>query len=164
MSDINLDSKAVQNELVITRIFDAPKELVWKAWTDSEHLMQWWGPKDFTSHFCKTDLRIGGKFHFCMKSSDGFEIWSTGVYKEVIHFDKLVFTNCFADEKGNIVPATHYGMPDNIPLEMQVTIILEDHKGKTKMTMIHKGLPSSETGGANIGWNESFDKLVSSLI
>lgn len=100
---------------------------------------------------------------FCMKSkTDGMEIWSTGVYKEIVPYKKLVFTDCFADEKGNVVPSTHYGM-EGIPLEMLITVTLEDYEGKTKMTLVHSGLPEDHSQDANIGWNESLDKLEVSL-
>lgn len=65
------DAKTEARELVITRIFAAPRKLVWKAWTNPEHLMRWWGPKDFTSPACKIDLRVGGKYLFCMRSKEG---------------------------------------------------------------------------------------------
>ena len=154
---------ATEKELVITRIFDAPRELVWKAWTDPEHLMRWWGPKDFTSPSCKMDFRVGGKFIFCMRSKNGNNIWSTGIYKEIIPYERIIFTDCFADEKGNVVPATHYGMSGDIPLEMKITITFEEYEGKTKMTVKHAGLPAGEFEGANIGWNESLDKLADTL-
>ncbi|HUI73255.1 MAG TPA: SRPBCC domain-containing protein, partial [Spirochaetia bacterium] len=70
--------------LVITRIFDAPRELVWKAWTDPRFVMQWWGPKGFTSPSCKIDLRVGGRYLFCMRAPDGQEFWSGGEYVEII--------------------------------------------------------------------------------
>jgi uncharacterized protein YndB with AHSA1/START domain len=107
---------------------------------------------------------VGGKYLFCMRSSDGKDIWSTGVYREIVPLERIVCTDCFADEHGNVVPATHYGMTDDIPLEMLVTITLEDQGGKTKMTLKHAGLPAGEhTKRANQGWNESFDKLAESL-
>ncbi|MBU2491103.1 MAG: SRPBCC domain-containing protein [Bacteroidetes bacterium] len=163
MSDINSGSSKNQNGLTITRIFDAPKELVWKAWTDPEHIKQWWGPKDYNSPSCSADFRIGGKMHFCMKSKiDGMEIWSTGVYKEIIPFEKIVMTDCFADEKGNVVPSTYYKM-EGIPLEMLITVTFENYEGKTKMTLVHSGLPEDHSKDANIGWNESLDKLEASL-
>lgn len=60
-------NESAGRDIVITRVFDAPRELVWKAWTDPEHLMRWWGPKEFTSPACKVDLRVGGKYVFCMR-------------------------------------------------------------------------------------------------
>jgi uncharacterized protein YndB with AHSA1/START domain len=111
----NLAKKIVEQELVITRVFDAPRELLWKAWTDPERLMRWWGPKHFTSPFCEIDLRVGGKYLNCMRSPEGQDFWSTGVYKEIVPMQRLVCTDCFADEKGNVVPASHYGLTGTGP-------------------------------------------------
>ena len=157
-------STKTQTELVITRIFDAPRTLIWKAWTNPEYIMRWWGPKHFTSPACKVDLRVGGKYLFCMKSKEGREFWSTGTYKEIIPLEKMVFTDSFADSKGNIVPATYYGMEKDFPMEMEVKITFEDIDGRTKMTMHHAGFPAGQMSEmAEIGWKQSFDKLADSL-
>ena len=156
--------RSARSELVITRTFDVPRELLWKAWTDPEHFKRWWGPKDYSCPFCEMDLRVGGRYLNCMRSPEGQEYWSTGVYREIIPMERIVFTDCFADEKGNIVPATHYGLSPDFPLEMLVSVTFEDQDGRTKMTLKHIGLPTgSEDDGAQQGWNESFDKLVKSL-
>jgi uncharacterized protein YndB with AHSA1/START domain len=161
-----------ENELVITRIFDAPVELVWKMWTDPEQYKKWWGPRGFTIPFCKIDFRVGGRFLYCMKATQEIEgpdvwkkgIWNTGVYKEIVPLEKIVCTDSFADDKGNVVPATYYGMSKEFPLEMLVTVKFEEHNGKTEMTLRHKGIPSgTDSQEANQGWNESFDKLAESL-
>jgi len=155
---------ASDREILITRIVDAPRELVWKAWTEPEHFMRWWGPKDFTSPFCKIDLRVGGAYLNCMRSPGGQDYWTTGIYLEIVEPDRIVYTDSFADEEGNVVPATHYGLGADFPLESQVTVVLEELDGKTKMTMKHIGLPSGETyENTAAGWNESFDKLARSL-
>jgi uncharacterized protein YndB with AHSA1/START domain len=160
----NAPSASTQQEVVITRVFDAPRELVWKAWTEPDQVMRWWGPKGFISPACEIDFRVGGKFLNCMRSSEGQDIWSTGVYREIVPLERIVCTDSFADEKGEVVPATHYGMPDDIPLEMLVTVIFEDVGGNTRMTLRHEGLPAGEmSDGANAGWNESFDKLAEAL-
>ena len=156
-----------EEALVITRVFDAPRELVWKAWTEPEHMMRWWGPRAFTCPHCEIDFRVGGKILASMQSpefNEGRPIWSTGVYREIVPLERIVMTDSFADEKGNVVPATHYGMGEDIPLEMLVTVTLEDLGGKTRMTMRHEGLPAGEMkDGANQGWSESFDKLAEYL-
>lgn len=152
------------NELVITRIFDAPRRLVWRVWTDPEHVKRWWGPKGFTSPVCKIDFRVGGAYLYCMRSPEGKDYWSTGVYREIVEPERIVASDSFADEKGTVVPASHYGMPGDFPLECQVTATFEEHQGKTRFTLRHAGLPSgtqSEMAGA--GWNESFDKLAAHL-
>lgn len=156
---------AGKNELVITRVFDAPVQLVWRAWTDPEHLMKWWGPKEFTSPVCRIDLRVGGKYLFCMKQkSDGKEYWTTGVFKEIIPHKKLVYTDSFSDENGNVVPGSYYGMGEDFPAEMDVVITLEELDGKTRMTLRHIGMPGGDMDKmAGAGWNQSFDKLADSL-
>lgn len=157
--------RSARRELVITRVFDAPPELVWKAWTEPEHFQRWWGPKDYTCPFCEMDFRVGGKYLNCMRSPEGQEYWSTGVYREIVPMERIVFTDCFADEQGNVVPATHYGMSSDFPLEMLVSVTLEDQDGRTKMTLKHSGLPATPEGqGAQQGWNESFDKLAKSIV
>ena len=150
-------------ELVIERVFDAPLERVWEAWTDPEQMKKWWGPKDFTAPTVEIDLKEGGKYLNCMRSPDGHEFWSTGVYREIVPMERLVITDSFADEQGNVVPGAHYGMPD-VPLETEVTVTFEDQEGKTKMTLRHAGMPVGEHGSqAQSGWNESLDKLAASL-
>lgn len=157
-------TEPAEQGLLITRIFDAPRELVWKAWTEPEPMMRWWGPKGFTSPACNIDLRVGGVYLYCMRSPEGRDYWSTGVYREIVEPERIVCTDSFADEKGNVVPATHYGMPDDIPLEMLVTVTFEDLDGKTRMTLRHEGLPTGEmSDGAQQGWSESFDKLAEAL-
>jgi uncharacterized protein YndB with AHSA1/START domain len=151
-------------ELLITRILDAPRESVWKAWTDPDLMKRWWGPKGFTSPYCKIDLRIGGKFLYCMQSPEDKDYWSTGIYREIIAQERIVFSNSFADEKGNVVPATQYGMSSDFPLEMLVTVTFEEIEGKTKLTLSHVGIPSgADRDGANVGWNQSLDKLAEGL-
>ncbi len=152
------------NELVIVRVFDAPRERVWKAWADPEQVTKWWGPKEFTAPFCKIDLRVGGKFLYCMRSPDGKDYWGTGVYREIVPMERIVCTDSFADEKGNVVPATHYGMSSDFPLEMLVTVTFEDIGGKTRLTLKHVGNPAgAERDGAEQGWSQSFDKLAEAL-
>jgi len=154
-------------ELVITRVFDAPRELVWKAWTEPEHLMRWWGPKGFTAPAVEIDFRVGGKVLAAMQSTEfneGRPIWSTGVYREIVPFERIVCTDSFADEHGNVVPATYYGMEADMPLEMLITVTFENLGGKTRMTLRHEGIPAGpEREGANQGWSESFDKLAEYL-
>jgi uncharacterized protein YndB with AHSA1/START domain len=157
-------SEPAGKDLIITRLFDAPRELVWKAWTEPESMMRWWGPKGFTAPVCKIDLRVGGAYLNCMRSPEGQDYWSAGVYREIMPPERLVCTDSFADEQGNVVPATHYGMGDDVPLEMLVTVTLEDVGGKTKMTLVHAGLPAGDMReGAGTGWSESFDKLEQAL-
>lgn len=157
-------NKQAERELVITRVFDAPRELVWKAWTDPDYFKRWWGPKNFTSPVSKIDLRVGGRYLYCMRSPEGQDYWGTGIYREIVPLERLVLTDSFADEKGNVVPASHYGMTGDWPLELLVTVLFEETGGKTKMTLRHIGIPSGKmSDDTQAGWNESFDKLAESL-
>jgi uncharacterized protein YndB with AHSA1/START domain len=153
------------NELVIQRVFDAPRELVWKAWTEPEHLRRWWGPKGYAAPVARMDLRVGGKYLLCMRSPEGQDFYSTGVYQKIDPPNELVFTDSFADADGNVVSADYYGMGADFPRELLVQITFEDLDGKTRMTLRHRPLPAgaiAEQTGA--GWNESFDKLEKSLV
>ena len=94
----------VKEDLVVKRIIDAPLELVWKAWTEPEHVMKWWGPKHYTSPSCKIDLREGGKYVFCMRAPEdqgGQEHYTAGVYKKIIPMEYLEFTQGLSDKDGN---------------------------------------------------------------
>jgi uncharacterized protein YndB with AHSA1/START domain len=162
-SDSSLGGSS-ERELVVTRTFGARRELVWKAWTEPEYLMRWWGPKNFTSPVCQVDFRVGGVYLFCMRSPEGQDFWSTGVYREIIEPERIAYTHSFADEKGNPVPASHYQMPGDWPAETLTTVIFEEDQGKTKLTLRHTGIPSGVMSEmARAGWNESLDKLAESL-
>ena len=164
MSKSSDKSEATDNEIVITRIFDAPRELVWRAWTEPEHLMRWWGPENFTAPACRIDLRLGGTYLFCMRSPEGKDYWTTGVYREIVPFERLVWTDSFSDSAGNVVPASEYGMPEGWPSQMLVTVTFEEYEGKTKLTMRQTGIPTGPMiEMTTAGWNQSFDKLAASL-
>ena len=157
-------TKPAERVLVITRVFDAPRSLVFKAWTDPEHVGRWWGPKGFTTPFCKIDLRPGGAFHYCMRSPEGRGFWGKGIYREIVEPERIVFTDFFADEEGNPVPATHYGMSPDWPAEMLVTVTFADHEGKTKLTLQHAGIPSGAEGDScEAGWTQSLERLAEHL-
>lgn len=163
-------TKANQNknikELTITRVFDAPRELVWKAWTEPERVKRWWGPKGFTSPVIKIDLRVGGEYLSCMRSPEGQDFWGKGIFREIAPPERLVMTDSFADKEGNTVPASYYGMSGDWPLEMLVTVMFKEQEGKTLLTLKHSGIEGiSDTDRDNMeqGWSQSFDKLAEYL-
>lgn len=153
---------------VISRVFDAPKEKVWKAWTEAEQIKKWWGPKDFTAPEIKIDLRPGGKYVYCMRGPAGTEfdtdMYSGGVIKEVVPEEKIVLTDSFTDKDGNKVPPADYGM-EGMPDEMEVTVTFEDAgEGKTKLTIAYAAsIPEQYSDDMLTGWNQSLDKLAESL-
>ena len=92
--------------MVLTRRFAAPKASVWRAWTDADEVMRWWGPDGFTSPMCRMDFREGGTTLVSMRSEQGFEIYNTWTYRSIEPMDRIEFINGFADEHGNrVVPA-----------------------------------------------------------
>jgi uncharacterized protein YndB with AHSA1/START domain len=117
---------------VITREFDAPRQRVWKAWTEAERLKQWWGPAGFKVHTCKVDLRPGGVFLYGMKAPDGSDMWGKFVYREIVAPERLVFIVSFSDPKGGVT--RHPSSPD-WPLEMLSTVTFREQGGKTKITV-----------------------------
>ena len=148
--------------MVITRVFDAPRELVWKAWTDSEYVMQWWGPKGFTSPFCTMDFRVGGKFLCCMRTPDGQEFWNGGEYREIVLHEKIVLSMYFADSKGNKVEAEHYGIEHEAIADAHDVVLFEDcGKGQTKLTFIgNESMQSATESGQVEGWKQILDKFA----
>ena len=134
-----------QRELVITRIFDAPRALVWKAWTDPEHAKAW-GPKGFTTPVREMEFKPGGKWRAVMISPDGKEFRQHGVVREVVPESKLSFTF----------------MWDNNPAEETlVTVTFADKGDKTEMVFRQTGFDSDESrDGHRGGWNEAFDQLT----
>ncbi len=160
-----MDTTNPKDKLKITRVFDAPRGLVWKAWTDPGMIKRWWGPKGFTSPTARIDMRVGGEYLNCMRSPDGRDYWSKGAYREIIPEEKLVMTDSFADAQGNTVSASYYGMSD-FPMEMLITLIFEEEGNRTRLTLMHTGTENiSDTDRSNMrtGWNQSLDKLAELL-
>jgi len=154
--------------ITITRTLNAPVARVWKAWTDPQEVTKWWGPKDFTSPAAKIDLHVGGNYLSCMHGPAGSpfdqDMWSGGIYKEIIPMKKIVATDNFMDKDGNIVSPESMGMPGDWSEEMIVTVTFEDlGNGKTKLTLVHEGHPAEIADDANTGWNQSLDKFEAIL-
>ncbi len=152
--------------ITITRVLDAQRETVWKAWTEPWRVRRWWGPKAYTTPVSEIDLRVGGKMLTCMRGLDGKDIWGTGEFLEVDRPARLVMTDSFADEKGNVVPATHYGFDNYFPMELMVTVTLDDLGDKTRLVLTHSGsgeIDPNMRDGMEQGWNEMFDKLEAFL-
>jgi uncharacterized protein YndB with AHSA1/START domain len=133
---------AKKNELVIIRVFEAPRELVFKAWTEAERLAQWWGPKGCKITVNKFDLRPGGIFHYSMNMPNGKEMWGIFNYREIVAPERIVFVNSFSDKDGNITrsPFTHI---NPWPLEILNVMTLTESDGKTTLTL--KGSPINAT-------------------
>nr|WP_245976073.1 SRPBCC domain-containing protein [Paenibacillus prosopidis] len=118
--------------LEITRTFNAPRDLVFKAWTDPDHLKHWWGPKDFDISISKFDLQPGGIFHYSMQNADGDRMWGKFVFREVAGPGKLVFVNSFSDFQGNIARAP---FSELVPLEILNIVTFTEQDGQTILTI-----------------------------
>ena len=151
-----------KNQIVVSRTFDAPLELLWKAWTEPERFMQWYGPKGFSTPTCEIDLQVGGRHLWSMQSPDGMRMYYTGTFKEIAPMERLVFTDGMCDEEGNLMSPTEMGMPEGSPMSMEVTVTFEHENGKTTVTVSHVGFGE---GGvrAGMGWEMAFDKLEGML-
>lgn len=153
-----------QRELRLERVLDAPRHLVWKALTDPELMKKWWGPEHFTSPILTIDLRVGGKFHGCMRGPDGKDYWSGGVYQEVVPEEKIVVSDFFSDENGNVVDPVGYGADPLFPKENIVTITFEEIENRTRLTILYI-VESDEVFQVMLqmqmreGWESSLDKL-----
>lgn len=151
-----------ENQIVVSRSFDAPLELLWKAWTEPEHFMKWYGPKGFTSPSCEIDLTVGGRHLWSMKSPDGMEMYYTGTYKEIVSMERIVYSDSLSDAQGNVMSPSAMGMPEGSPMSMDVTVTFAHEDGKTTVTVSHAGF--GEGGDrAGMGWEQAFDKLTAVL-
>jgi uncharacterized protein YndB with AHSA1/START domain len=148
--------------MVITRVFDAPRELVWKAWTDPKYVVQWWGPKGFSSPVCKMDFRVGGKFLCCMRTPDGQDFWNAGEYHEIIPNEKIVSSMFFSDAEGNKIEPEELGIEHEAVEGAYDTTLFEDlGNGKTKLTFIgNEPMESAKDSGQVEGWEQILDKVA----
>jgi uncharacterized protein YndB with AHSA1/START domain len=157
-------------EFVISRVFDAPRDLVWKAWTEPDRLLKWWGPRNFEILSADVDLRIGGIFHYHLRSPDGLEIWGKFVYRVISPPEKLVYINSFSDPHGGTTRAPFFD--GKWPLEILSTVTLAAEGNKTRVTV--NWLPYSATeierktfqdgaGSMQQGWGGTLDNLTDYL-
>ena len=153
----------------ISRVFDATRDKVWKAWTEPARLKQWWGPRGFKVHTCKVDLRPGGTFLYGMTAPDGSEMWGKFVYREIDAPKKLVFVVSFSDPQGGV---TRHPGAENWPAYIHSIVTFEEQGRKTKVTVqwipqdaseverrtFEEGRPSMQGG-----WGGTFDTLTEYL-
>jgi len=147
-------STSAKEEFTIERVFDAPRELLWKAYTEEERLAQWWGPKGFDMVHCKLDLRPGGLFHYGMRSPEYGDMWGKFVFRDIVPPEKLTFVVSFSDENAGV---TRHPMSATWPLEVLNTAIFEDLGGKTKITL--RGIPINATDEERRTFVEGFASM-----
>ena len=137
-NDTSEANKPTGKPFVISRVFNAPRDVVWKAWTEEQHLKHWWGPKGCKIEIAKLDVRPGGIFHYVMRYSTGASMWGRFTYVEIAAPERLVFRNAFSDEAGGITRAPFPGT-GTFPLEIENTVTFEERGGQTTITL--HGLP-----------------------
>ncbi len=152
----NPAAKSAEQELVITRIFDAPRSLVFKMWTDPKHMAHWWGPQGFTNPVCELDVRPGGAIRIDMRGPDGTVYPMTGTFQEIVEPERLVFTAEALDQHGAVA------------LEVLNTVTFEEKNGKTTLTLHARatnvvGEGASYLEGMEAGWTQSLERLGSHL-
>jgi uncharacterized protein YndB with AHSA1/START domain len=149
-------SQENNNELVITRTFDAPRALVWQAWTDPKHIMQWWGPAGFNNEACESDLRVGGRFQLAMRAPDGNVYPCIGTFREIVNHERIVYD-------GEATEGHPCGA--GIPPRAVVTISFAEQQGKTRLTL-HTRFASVERKEAAaaarfvVSWEEALGRLA----
>lgn len=151
---------------VISRVYDAPRDRVWKAWTEASELKKWWGPQGFKVHTCELELRPGGVFLYGMSAPDGTDIWGRFVYREIAAPKKLVFIVSFSDPNGGV---TRHPWSPNWPLHIMSTVEFEEQGARrTKVTVTWLPHDASELerntfdegrGSMGQGWGGTLDKL-----
>jgi uncharacterized protein YndB with AHSA1/START domain len=149
-------SVPLEREVTITRVFDAPRSMVYKAWTDPAQMAQWFGPREFTTPVCELDVRPGGAWKIVMRGRDGAEYPGGGIYREVVERERLAFTNNAVDKAGNVL------------LEGFTTVTFEDDAGRTKLTMHTRATAMADGAermlqGMEAGWSQTLDKLGDAL-
>jgi uncharacterized protein YndB with AHSA1/START domain len=143
---------SAERELVVTRIFDAPRRLVFKMWTEPEHLMRWWGPRGFTGISGQMDVRPGGTWSRSMRAPDGSVIRKRGVYREITAPERLVLTYVTDDMAGNPGPET------------LVTVTFTDLGGKTELTLHQAAFASvAARNDHQHGWTGALERLAAYL-
>ena len=148
-ANANSAADATSHELVITRVFDAPRTLVWQAWTDPAQVARWMGPRGFTGTVERLDARVGGAYRFHLHAPDGSDLWMQGVHREIVPPERLVNTYVWADAEGR---------PKGP--ETLLTITLSEHQGKTTLTLRQTLFETVTARDAHReGWSSALDCL-----
>src|SRR5271168_4974764 len=122
-----------KREFTIMRVYDAPREMVWKAFTEPQHMKEWWGPKGSTIVASKMDFRVGGTYLGAMRAGDGPVMWAKFVYRDIAAPERLVWVHSFSDEAGGL---TRHPLSPTWPLELLTTVVFEEQpNGKTRLTL-----------------------------
>ena len=153
-----------KRDLIVTRIFNAPLEFVWKAWTEPEHVMRWWGPNYFTSPTCEIDFREGGTSLVCMRSPEGQDFYSTWTYRKIVPLQQIEFIQNLAGKDGRRVDPVKMGLRPDFPQDMRTVVTFKAVGDQTELTITEYDLPDTQMFEyAELGLNQSLDKMAASF-
>ncbi|HEX6181460.1 MAG TPA: SRPBCC domain-containing protein [Chitinophagaceae bacterium] len=157
-------NETATRQVFITRTLDAPRELVFKAWSTKEHLENWYAPNGCTIKIFKLDFRVGGIFLHRIETPDGFTCTCKGVFVEIDKPGRIVYSLAFSDENGNLIDSSQAGNHDDWPNETTVTVTFEEINGRT-MVHLHQTVSEAlaKQTGAYPSWLEMFDRLSTEL-
>ena len=158
------DRSAADSTIKIERVFAAPRELVFDAWTNTDQLLQWYAPHGCTVHIAKLEARPGGRFHFCIHNPSFGDCWCIGVYREVVRPERIVYTLATADKEGNEIAPVKAGHDPRWPQQTVVRITFEAVSGGTKLTLeqsVSEAL--AKHTGAHPSWLQMLDRLEQCL-
>jgi uncharacterized protein YndB with AHSA1/START domain len=160
-----MSSENETHDVVVTRTFDAPRERVWRAWSDPDQVMTWWGPEGFTSPTCRMDFREGGTTLVSMRSDEGWELYNTWTYRSIEPMDRIEFLLGFADGDGNAVSPAELGLPPGIPDVVRHVVSFSEIDGTTtELTVREYGYPDAATVEiSRAGMEQVLDKMATSL-
>lgn len=160
MSTSSSQSLESGREVLIERTFDAPRDLVFRAWIEPEHLARWYAPKGCSVTIYGFDPRPGGAFHHAIRTPNGHNCVCKGAYREIVPPERLVYTLSFSDAAGNFVEPSDVGADPEWPRETVVTVTFDDLDGRTKLTLHQTVLESiAKRTGAHPSWIEMLDRL-----
>ena len=153
---------STEHNVVVTRVLDAPVEPVWRAWSESEQMMRWWGPTGFTCPVARMDVREGGTSLVCMRSPDGHDIYNTWTYERVAPMRELEFVQRFADSDGKPLAPAALGLPPDIPAEVRHVVVFRPvGEASTELTVTEYGYPSAQIVElSKAGMEQCLDKLA----
>ena len=158
-----MNSKAQKRDLVITRRFNAPVALVWKAWTDPEWITRWWGPNGFSCALAEIDFREGGTALVCMRAPKEFggqDLYSTWEYLRIAPMERIEFIHNLADHEGNKIDPASIGMPADFPQDMRHLVAFKEVDGATELTVTEYDWPAGQMMEmSKIGMEQCLDKM-----
>ena len=146
---MSASTDTTDRELVVSRLIDAPRALVFKAWTQPEHIARWWGPQGFTTIGCEMDIRVGGRFRCGMRSPEGTDYWKVGVYREIVAPERVAFTFAWEDAGGQL---GH---------ELLTTVTFTERGAKTLLTLRQTGFETTERRDDHgRGWTSCLERFA----